>query len=94
MFFSTRLCICTDKHKYVRAGGIADISHRQWCTLFQAGAPFAFGIENATVGPLSAFSFFAILSRIYALFGAPFTGLNSVMVKNIRYAGVHFYPSP
>ena len=51
---------------------------------FQAGVPFS--IENAKFWPV-----LALLSRIYALFGAPLTGLNSVMaggaskLTNIRF---------
>ena len=51
---------------------------------FQAGVPFS--IENGKFWPV-----LALLSRIYALFGAPFTGLNSVMagdaskLTNIRF---------
>ena len=40
---------------------------------YQAGAPIS--IENAKFWP-----FLAILSRIYALVGAPITGLNSAVV--------------
>ena len=50
---------------------------------FQVGATFSF--KNAKFGP-----FFANLSRSYALFGSPFTGLNSAVVPPkltiMRYA--------
>ena len=45
----------------------------RWCSFFQASAPFS--IENAKFWPV-----LAILSRAYALFGAPCTGLKSVAV--------------
>ena len=62
--------------------------------LFQAIVPFS--IENAKFWPV-----LALLSRIYALFGAPFTGLNSVMaggaqkLTNIRFVqGVLLFVHP
>ena len=45
---------------------------------FQADAPFT--KENAKFWPILAY-----LSQIYALFGAPFTGLNSVVVPQNWY---------
>ena len=57
---------------------------------FQAGAPLS--IENAKFWPV-----LAILSRIYALFSAPFTGLNSAVVPKIDKYEVcmlsHFFSS-
>ena len=57
---------------------------------FQANATLS--IENAELWPILAI--FGNLSRIHALFGAPFTGLNSAVVPvkltNIRWVEVEF----
>ena len=52
--------------------------------LFQAIVPFS--IENAKFWPV-----LALLSRIYALFGAPFPGLNSVMAGGVpNFTNIRF----
>ena len=57
---------------------IADISHyryyQRWCTFFKP-VPL---LETLNLGPF--WPFLAILSQIYALFSAPFTGLHSVVM--------------
>ena len=68
---------------------LALISHyrryRWWCIFFLAGASFS--VENAKLWQ------FWLFFHKFALFDAPFTGLNSVVVPpkltNIRYGNDH-----